>query len=82
MKSGGSSLTLLLGRSRVRVHNRGEPESINRRRKLAWVEAEGGTSRDQAEVAAEGNGAGVAAREDPAREGPVGASTEGIARET
>ncbi len=49
---------------------------------MAWVEAEGGTSRDQAEVAAEGNGAGVAAREDPAREGPVGASTEGIARET
>ena len=51
---------------------------------MAWVEAkaEGGTSRDHAVAAAEGDAAGVAAREDPAREGPVGASTEGIARET
>ena len=48
---------------------------------MAWVEAEaeaeGGTSMDPAVAAAEGNGAGLAAREDP-----VGASTEGIARET
>jgi len=46
---------------------------------LAWVEAEaeGGTSMDAAVAAAEGNGAGGAAGE-----GPVGASTEGIARET
>jgi hypothetical protein len=72
-------IALLLGRSLVPVHNRGESESINRRSKLAWVEAEaeGGTSMDPAVAAAEGNGAGGAARE-----GPVGASTEGIARET
>jgi hypothetical protein len=72
-------IALLLGRSLVRVHNRGESESITRRRKLAWVEAEaeGGTSMDPAVAAAEGSGEGVAAREDP-----VGASTERIARET
>lgn len=67
--SGSSRIALLLGRSRVRGHDRGESESIYRRRKLAWVDtvAEGGTSMDPA--AAEGQGEGRPRRD---RAGDVG----------
>jgi len=83
MRSGDGSLILLLGCSRVRVHNWGELESIYRRGTLAWAEpeaeaeAEGASSRDPAVAVAEGEGAQIAAREDL-----VGASMEGTDRGT